>query len=279
MLSSHKALNADKAGKAIWNIWDTLELILDSDPNNSGNRFFVFLLATAFALAYVALNLATNSLPFGSDVSAIFPRWMTIRRGQVIAAVLGVAIVPRKILNSAKAFVTFLSGYGYFLAAIAAVLSTDYFIIKKGNLKLHDLWVGDSSSRFWYYRGVNYRALFATFVGLVPCLPSFIATLQPNLKVSLGGQRMFYISFTLTYFIGGVLYYLSYLVFPEKNLKVKERELKFEQWADELDEAERRGIAAAEAEAAAEEGGSDEKDEAGKEVETSNSKVYVLSSS
>lgn len=40
-------------GKAIWNIWDTLELMLDSDPNNHGNRFFVFLLAVGFALAYV----------------------------------------------------------------------------------------------------------------------------------------------------------------------------------------------------------------------------------
>jgi NCS1 family nucleobase:cation symporter-1 len=251
--------------------------MLDSDPNNSGNRFLVFLLAAAFALAYVALNLATNSLPFGSDVSAIFPRWMTIRRGQVIAAVLGVAIVPWKILNSAKAFVTFLSGYGYFLAAIAAVLSTDYFIIKKGNLKVRDLWVGDSSSRFWFYRGVNYRALFATFVGLVPCLPSFIATLQPNIGISLGGQRMFYISFTLTYFIGGILYYLSYLVFPEKGLAIKERELKFEQWADEMDEAERRNLAAMAAEASAEEGEVDDKNDAAKDVETSNAKVYVLS--
>lgn len=247
--------------------------MLNDNPDSHGNRFFVFLLATAFAIAYVALNLATNALPFGSDVSAIFPRWMTIRRGQVISAFLGVAIVPWKILNSAKAFITFLSGYGYFLAAIAAVLSTDYFIIKKGNLKLHDLWVGDSSSRFWYYRGVNYRALFATFVGLVPCLPSFIGTLAP-IGISLNGQRMFYISFTLTYFIGGILYYLTYLVFPEKNLVIKERDLKFEQWADELDEAERRAMATV----AAEEGGADDKDEAVKEVEVNNAKVHVLPS-
>ena len=85
---------------------------------------------------------------------------------------------------------------------------------------------------------------------------------------------MFYISFTLTYFIGGILYYLTYLVFPEKNLVIKERDLKFEQWADELDEAERRAMATV----AAEEGGADDKDEAVKEVEVNNAKVHVLPS-
>lgn len=55
----------------------------------------------------IVVNLATNSLPFGSDLSAILPRWMTIRRGQVLCTVLGIAILPWKLLNSAQAFLTF----------------------------------------------------------------------------------------------------------------------------------------------------------------------------
>lgn len=232
-----------------------------------------------FELTFPALNLATNALPFGSDVSALFPRWMTIRRGQVLSAFLGVCIVPWKLLNSATAFITFVSGYGYWLAPIAACLSTDYFIIKKGNIKLHDLWVGDSSSRFWFYRGWNFRAVFATVAALLPCMPAFLATLSPTrLGLSLQTQRMFYISFTLSYVIGGVLYYLMYLLFPEKNLVIRERDLKFEQWADELDAREKEMIARQDADERAEraEDGA-EKDE--KDVEPSNTKVQVLSSS
>lgn len=79
-------------------------------------------------------------------MSALLPRWFTIRRGQVIVAVLSAAIVPwsearrlllsakcspltgpsTEILNDAAKFITFLSGYGYWLAPIASILLTDY---------------------------------------------------------------------------------------------------------------------------------------------------------
>jgi NCS1 family nucleobase:cation symporter-1 len=71
-------------GTAYWNLWDTLDYMLTQYPEseNRGARFAIFLVAVSMALAYLAVNLATNSLPFGSDVSALFPRWMTIRRGR-----------------------------------------------------------------------------------------------------------------------------------------------------------------------------------------------------
>lgn len=37
----------------------------------------------------------------------MLPCWTTIRRGQVLCTVLGIAIVPWKLLNSAQAFLTF----------------------------------------------------------------------------------------------------------------------------------------------------------------------------
>nr|XP_018999198.1 uncharacterized protein I203_08234 [Kwoniella mangroviensis CBS 8507]OCF62659.1 hypothetical protein I203_08234 [Kwoniella mangroviensis CBS 8507] len=37
------------------------------------------------------------------------------------------------------------------------------------------------------------------------------------------------------------MYYVSYLIFPEKNLEVKERNLAFEEMADELDRKEMSG--------------------------------------
>ena len=82
--------------------------MLKQYPDNHGARFGIFLCAFSMALSYLAVNLATNSLPFGSDVSALFPRWMTIRRGQFICTILGIAIVPWKLLNNAAAFLTFL---------------------------------------------------------------------------------------------------------------------------------------------------------------------------
>jgi NCS1 family nucleobase:cation symporter-1 len=202
------------------------------------------------ALAYLAINIASNCLPFGSDLSALFPRWMTIRRGQVLCTILGVCIVPWKLVNSAKAFISFVSGYGYFLAPIAGCLAVDYFYQKKGNLVLKDLWRGEPDGRYYYWRGWNMRAVTVTVLSLLPCLPSFAATLDPNrLGMSLEAQRLFYISFTLTYFLAATMYALSYVVFPEKNLHVKERTLKWEQYANELDADEANAAANFEAEA------------------------------
>ena len=95
------------SGKAFWNVWDVLSYMLEYYGDNSGGRFLVFLLANAMMLSYLVMNLTTNSMPFGSDLSAMFPRWMTIQRGQVLCTLLGIAIVPWKLLVSAQAFLTF----------------------------------------------------------------------------------------------------------------------------------------------------------------------------
>lgn len=94
-------------GKAFWNLWDVMAYMLEQYPDNRGARFGIFLCAFAMAIAYLGVNLATNSLPFGSDLSALFPRWMTIRRGQILCTILGIAIVPWKVLNNAQALLTF----------------------------------------------------------------------------------------------------------------------------------------------------------------------------
>ncbi|EME38216.1 hypothetical protein DOTSEDRAFT_39271 [Dothistroma septosporum NZE10] len=93
--------------EAYWNIWDVMTFMLPQYPEDHGARFGNFLIAVAMAFSYLA------------DLTAMFPRWMTIRRGQILCTILGIAIVPWKLLNSAEAFLTFSSGYGCWLALIA----------------------------------------------------------------------------------------------------------------------------------------------------------------
>lgn len=236
-------------GTAIWNMWDTLDYMLDHHPDNLGHRFFVFLCAISMAIAYLALNLAANCMPFGSDLSALFPRWMTIRRGQVLCAGLSVVIVPWKLVNSAKSFINFISGYGYFLAPIAACLTVDYYWVKKGNLVLDDLWREGATTRYWYWKGWNMRAVVVTIISLIPCIPSFGATIAPDrLGMSIQAQRMFHLSFVMTYAIAAALYAGSYMIWPEKGLIRPEKSLRFEEMADEFDADEARALATSEVE-------------------------------
>lgn len=131
------------------------------------------------------------------------------------------------------------SGYGYWLAPLAACMCIDYYVMKKGNLSLPDLFNGTPSSRYWYTRGVNYRAVVSVILALIPCLPSFAAQIAPDgLGLSTTATNLFYISFMFTYALASLIYYVSYLVFPEKGENIVERSLRWEQWADENDEAE-----------------------------------------
>jgi NCS1 family nucleobase:cation symporter-1 len=121
-------------------------------------------------------------------------------------------------------------------------MTVDYYMLKKGNLSLTDLFNGSPASRYWFVHGVNYRAVITVVLALIPCLPSFAAQIAPNglgFAPNSTAYNFFYISFTFTWVFAGVLYYISYLIFPEKGENVVERTLKFEQWADDNDEQEK----------------------------------------
>lgn len=44
----------------------------------------IFAVCSAYAGATILTSLANNSIPFGADVTGLFPRWLTIVRGQLI---------------------------------------------------------------------------------------------------------------------------------------------------------------------------------------------------
>jgi NCS1 family nucleobase:cation symporter-1 len=106
--------------KTYWNVWDLLNAILERHWN-AGARCAVFLVSLMFYFSAVGTNIGTNTIAFGADLTGLIPKYMTIRRGQVLCAVLGVAIVPWKILASAQTFISFLGAVPIFFAPLSAV--------------------------------------------------------------------------------------------------------------------------------------------------------------
>ena len=89
--------------EAYWNVWDLFDAILDHHFG-SGARAGIFFAALAFYLGVFATNFGANSIPFGSDMTGLFPKWLTIRRGQVLCAILGVVVQPWQLMANASAF-------------------------------------------------------------------------------------------------------------------------------------------------------------------------------
>ncbi|TVY25592.1 putative permease [Lachnellula hyalina] len=198
-------------GTAYWNIWDLYTAILDHNYN-AGTRTAVALACFIQAFAVIATNLAANAVPVGSDLTGLFPRYFNIVRGQVLCAVLGLAICPWKLVNSAAAFITFLGSNVVFLSPLVSIMITDYFFIRKGNVHIPSLYKANSSSPYWYYGGFNLRTIVAWLIALLSVIHGLGGSFNKNWNI--GSKHIYYIGMLMSFAIAGPLYYIFNLIWP-----------------------------------------------------------------
>lgn len=79
-------------GKLVWNPLDLLGLFLDGA--SSAQRFGIFIIALGFTLAQLGTNISANSVSAGTDLTALLPRYLNIRRGSYICAAISLAMCP-----------------------------------------------------------------------------------------------------------------------------------------------------------------------------------------
>ena len=112
-------------------------------------------------VATLAVNIAANVVSPANDFANAFPRVISFKTGGLIAGILGIAIMPWKLLADPSGYIyTWLLGYSGGLGSIAGVLIADYWIVRRRELKLEDLYLADGA-----YRGWNWRAIGATGLG------------------------------------------------------------------------------------------------------------------
>ena len=125
-------------------------------------------------LANLTTNVAANLLSPSYDFSQLAPSKVSFRMGGMIAAVIGLLFMPWKLLATSGGYLfTWLGGYGTLLGAIAGVLLVDYYLIRKTQLKVQDLYV--RGGEYEYTNGWNLHAVAAFVLGVLPCLPGYLA--------------------------------------------------------------------------------------------------------
>lgn len=97
----------------------------------------------------------------GFDLAATFPKFINIRRGAYITALISVACNPWKLVNTATTFLAVLSSYSVFLGPMTGLMISSYFIVNRRRIKVDDLYLGSSGSIYWFTLGVNWRAIIA----------------------------------------------------------------------------------------------------------------------
>lgn len=191
--------------------WDPIALIENFD--NRPARFFA---AFSFAMAALGANISANSLSAANDLMALFPRFVNIRRGQLICAILCWALVPWKILQSAGSFLNFMSAYAVFLGPIASIMVLDFWILHRRRYDTLALYRPMGIYR--YSGGVNWRAIIAFFVGVAPNMPGFINSINPKVDVGVG-IHPYHFGWLLGFVGTGVVYLaLSYIWVPHETM-------------------------------------------------------------
>ncbi|KAH6632559.1 permease for cytosine/purines, uracil, thiamine, allantoin-domain-containing protein [Chaetomium tenue] len=198
-------------GEPIWDPLDLLERFIND--GGSAQRFGVFVIAAAFSLAQLGTNIAANSVSAGTDMTALLPRWLNIRRGGYICAAVGLAMCPYNLLTSSNMFTTYLSAYSVFLSSIAGVMIADYYLVRRGFLEVKELFDARRSGPYYFTAGWHWRAYAAYIAGILINVVGFVGAVGAT-TVPIGATYLYNLNFFCGFGVSAGVYWGLCRVFP-----------------------------------------------------------------
>jgi NCS1 family nucleobase:cation symporter-1 len=151
-------------------LWDPVKLVGQfSQPLVVAVSMFTIIVAT------LSVNIAANVVSPANDFANAFPKWISFRTGGLITGIIGILMQPWKLLADPSGYIfNWLLGYSGGLGSIAGVLIADYWLVRRKNLNLGDLYRTKGE-----YAGWNWRAVIATLLG---CFFAWIGLIIPSLR-------------------------------------------------------------------------------------------------
>lgn len=153
-------------------IWDPVDLAGKFD-----SPIVVSFAMLAVAISTLATNIAANIVSPANDFANLAPSKIDFKKGGYITGVLGAIIFPWKLIADPNGYIfTWLIAYSSLLGPIGGILITDYFLIRKKQLVVEELY--SETGRYWYGNGFNPNAIWALVLGILPNVPGFLTTIK-----------------------------------------------------------------------------------------------------
>lgn len=175
---------------------DLLMVMMDSGNGSSAARAGVFFLSFGFALTACFENICGNAVAGGIDLAGLFPRYVDIRRGALITFTAAWICQPWQLVNRAGTFVSVLSSFSVFLSPIMGIMATDFLLLRKGNIRLSHLYRTTDSS-YWFWHGVNWRAVAAWPCGWTPTIGGLVLTTSGQTDGPKELYQLYYMAFLM----------------------------------------------------------------------------------
>lgn len=131
----------------------------------------VVLGALTFMIATVGINIVANFVSPAFDFSNVAPQHISWRMGGMIAAVGSIFITPWNLYNNPQVIHYTLDILGSFIGPLFGILIADYYIVRKQQVVVDDLYTMSPQGRYWYRNGYNLRAVWTMLPSaLIPVL-------------------------------------------------------------------------------------------------------------
>ena len=145
-------------------IWDPVVLL------GRFNQPIVAVIALiALLLATLNTNVAANVVSLSNDFSNLRPSLISFRTGGLITGVVGILMMPWKLLHDFSSYIFgWLVGCSAFLGPIAGIMICDYYVVRRRELAVEDLYRNAGAYEYW--RGFNPKAILALIAGVAIAL-------------------------------------------------------------------------------------------------------------
>ncbi len=190
-------------------IWDPVALLarFESAP-------VVIISMLALAVATLTTNLAANVVAPANAFTNISPKRISFRAGGMITGVIGILMMPWKLMADPTGYIfTWLIGYSALLGPIAGILICDYWVHRRMELDLPDLY---RPGRYSFSHGFNWRAVVALVLGIIPNIPGFLGRIE---IIEVGGfwADLYTYAWFVGFFVSFAVYLAATRLAPEKS--------------------------------------------------------------
>jgi NCS1 family nucleobase:cation symporter-1 len=153
-------------------IWDPVDVL-----TRFKNPVVLVVAMLALCIATLATNIAANVVSPANDFAHLAPRKISFRIGGYITGVIGVLMMPWKLLANPESYIfDWLIGYSALLGPIGGILIADYFVSRRCRLNVSGLYNPHGEYRFT--GGFSLVAIAAFVLGVAPSLPGFLVQVK-----------------------------------------------------------------------------------------------------
>lgn len=207
----------------LWNPEKILSLLTSATPPpgmaepvlaSGATRVIVAITALlGMGIATVSVNIAANVVSPANDFANLSPKRISFKTGGLITGIVGIVMMPWKLMATAGAYIfSWLIGYSALLGPIAGIMIVDYWILRKKELDVPDLYRVNGR-----YAGVNWVAVGALALGVLPNIPGFLKAAGVLSGPPTFWDAIYVYAWFLGFLIAGGAYWLGMRLMPRSE--------------------------------------------------------------